>query len=78
VVLINSSRTGSIEVLGIIRRRISTSSDVQGQDHNRRQPMDDSGKFVLQLENRLKSRHVTPTLRWRMTSTTENSGSDFQ
>ena len=62
VVLINSSRTGSIEVLGVIRRRVSTSADVQGQDHNRRQPMDDSGKFVLQLENRLKLRRETLTL----------------
>lgn len=78
MVLINSSRTGSIEVLGIIRRRISTSSDVQGQDHNRRQPMDDSGKFVLQLENCLKLGRVTLTLQWRMTSMTENNGSDFQ
>ena len=78
MVLINSSRTGSIEVLGIIRRRISTSSDVQGQDHNRRQPMDDSGKFVLQLENCLKQRRVTLTLQWRMTSMTENNGSDFR
>ena len=78
MVLINSSRTGSIEVLGIIRRRISTSSDVQGQDHNRRQPTDDSGKFVLQPENRLKLRRVTLMLQWRMTSTTENIGSDFR
>ena len=78
MVLINSSRTGSIEVLGIIRRRILTSSDVQGQDHNRRQPMDDSGKFVLQLENCPKLRRVTLTLQWRMTSMTENNGSDFQ
>lgn len=78
MVLINSSRTGSIEVLGIIRRRISTSSDVQGQDHNRRQPMDDSGKFVLQPENCLKLGRVTLTLQWRMTSMTENNGSDFQ
>ncbi len=62
MVLINSSRTGSIEVLGIIRRRIPTNSDVQGQDHNRRQPMDDSGKFVLQLENRLKVRRATLAL----------------
>ena len=78
MVLINSSRTGSIEVLGIIRRRIWTSSDVQGQDHNRRQPMDDSGKFVLQLENCLKLRRVTLMLQWRMTSMTENNGSDFR
>lgn len=78
MVLINSSRTGSIEVLGIIRRRILTSSDVQGQDHNRRQPMDDSGKFVLQLENCPKLRRVTLTLQWRMTSMTEHNGSDFR
>ena len=78
MVLINSSRTGSIEVLGIIRRWVSTSSDVQGQDHNRRQPMDDSGKFVLQLENCLKLGHVTLMLQWRMTSMTENNGSDFR
>ena len=76
--LINSSRTGSIEVLGIIRRRILTSSDVQGQDHNRRQPMDDSGKFVLQLENRRKLRRVTLTLQWRTTNRTDNNGSDYQ
>ena len=78
MVLVNSSRTGSIEVLVIIRRRISTSSDVQGQDHNRRQPMDDSGKFVLQPENRLKLRRVNLMLQWRMTSMMENIGSDFQ
>ena len=78
MVLINSSRTGSIEVLGVIRRRVSTSSDVQGQDHNRRQPMDDSGKFVLQPENRLKLRRVNLMLQWRMTSMMENIGSDFQ
>ena len=78
MVLVNSSRTGSIEVLGVIRRRVSTSSDVQGQDHNRRQPMDDSGKFVLQPENRLKLRRVNLMLQWRMTSMMENIGSDFQ
>ena len=78
MVLINSSRTGSIEVLGIIRRRILTSSDVQGQDHNRLQPMDDSGKFVLQLENCPKLRRATLTLQWRMTSMTEHNGSDFR
>ena len=78
MVLINSSLTGSIEVLGIIRRRVSTSSDVQGQDHNRRQPMDDSGKFVLQRENCLKLRRVTLTLQWHMTSMTGNIGSDFR
>jgi len=77
VVLINISRTGSIEVLGIIRRRILTSSDVQGQDHNRRQPMDDSGKCVLQLENRLKVRRVSLTLQWHRTSTMENNGNEF-
>ena len=78
MVLINSSRTGSIEVLGIIRRRILTSWDVQGQDHNRRQPVDDSGKFVLQLEIRRKLRRVTLTLQWRTTSMSENNGSDFR
>jgi len=40
--------------------------------------MDDSGKFVLQPENRLKLRRVTLMLQWRMTSTMENIGSDFQ
>jgi hypothetical protein len=40
--------------------------------------MDDSGKFVLQLENCPKLRRVTLTLQWRMTSMTENNGSDFQ
>ena len=40
--------------------------------------MDDSGKFVLQLGYCLKLRRVILTLQWRMTSTTESSGSDFQ
>ena len=78
MVLINISRTGSIEVLGIIRRRILTSSDVQGQYHNRRQPMDDSGKCVLQLENRLKVRRATLALQWHRTSTMGNNDNDFQ
>ena len=39
--------------------------------------MDDSGKFVLQPENCLKLGRVTLTLQWRMTSMTENNGSDF-
>jgi|TARA_E500000178_G_scaffold324266_1_gene350562 hypothetical protein len=40
--------------------------------------MDDSGKFVLQPENRLKLRRVNLMLQWRMTSMMENIGSDFQ
>ena len=33
--------------------------------------MDDSGKFVLQLENRRKLRRVTLTLQWRTTNRTD-------
>ena len=40
--------------------------------------MDDSDKFVLQLDIRRKLRRVTLTLQWRTTSTTENNGSDFR
>jgi hypothetical protein len=40
--------------------------------------MDDSGKFVLQLENCPKLRRDTLTLQWHKTSMTENNGIDFR